>query len=425
LLIVGVFFYIFRKTETSRGIGLAVLGLAMVFLSMDIISGAVRVLAVDHDFQTVLGVIVNHPWWLFVFAAAITLSVQSSTATVGLVMAVAEGSGVNGALVIPSILGANLGIGFTCLMVGWPTIEGRRLGAAALVLRALIALSAMSAIGWLVPLLSSRQVAPIREAAEIHAAFNLLALAASILVGGLVGSVVRRAVAVDSSREVLLPQTALDELALPTPSFALNNAARETLSMLEEVKRMVKDVWIGYETSDLPLVREVQARDARVDRYNTSIRNYLSRIPVEVLTPRDSHVQFGLLHFVSQLEDVADVVDKLLCRQIAKHIENPRAMLVDDIADLTTMHHKVLQRFDLAILIFTTRDRSYASSFTKASKEIEEWCIEAERRHYARVVATVDASGIKGSTYFLDILNAQRRIAGQINTIGHTFGLMR
>jgi phosphate:Na+ symporter len=91
-----------------------------------------------------------------------------------------------------------------------------------------------------------------------------------------------------------------------------------------------------------------------------------------------------------------------------------------DMADLSEMHQRALRRLEMAILVLTTRDKNMAQEFLKEGDELKNWFIEVQKRHYQRLVGC-DAKVLQASTRFLDLINALRRISGQLNTIGHTF----
>jgi phosphate:Na+ symporter len=139
-LVVGFVCFQWFRAENIRGIGQSILGLGFVFLAMNIMSRAAAAAATNPDFTTVLGVLVQHRLLVILFIAAMTLAIQSSTAIIGLALALADTGTAQLDLVIPVVLGTNLGVGFTSLLVGsrrgkvaaWPrpTLSSRAPGSA-------------------------------------------------------------------------------------------------------------------------------------------------------------------------------------------------------------------------------------------------------------------------------------------------------
>ncbi|HEY9249084.1 MAG TPA: Na/Pi symporter, partial [Rariglobus sp.] len=155
LLVLGLIGFQYGRSETIRGAGQTLLGLGFVFLAMVLTGSAARMLTVDADFQTVMGVVSHYRLALVVFAALVTVLMQSSTASIGLVLALGEAGAVDLPVVVAVVIGTNLGLGFTSLIAGWGTLPGRRLTAANLLLKGAVAAAALAAFGPLLRLLET------------------------------------------------------------------------------------------------------------------------------------------------------------------------------------------------------------------------------------------------------------------------------
>ncbi|MDP2138087.1 MAG: Na/Pi cotransporter family protein, partial [Candidatus Didemnitutus sp.] len=420
-LLAGVAGYLWARSETVRGAGQTLLALGFIFLAMGLISSAARGLATNNDFHTLMVVFSSHPYLLVILAAGLTFSTQSSTAVIGLVIALADAGTCTITTVLPVVIGANLGLGLTSLAAGWATLAGKRLATANLFLKCAVILPVLLALPTVVAWFEAMPGGVPRQAANAHTVFNLAVALLGAMLAGVVGRLVIRAVREqpkDSSIGTL--PTHLDPTALASPVFALANAARETLRMTEEIKGMLVSSWRGLHERDSALVLQVKDHDNRVDELHAAIKHYLSQIPAEPMTLRDSQVQFGLLHFASQLETVGDIIDKSFCHQILKQIADPLPFSEQDQRDLAEMHHRTVQRLDMAILVLTTRDKPAAQRFLNEGNALKSWCIDVQRSHYQRLVGG-DGRTLEASTRYLDLINALRRISGQLNTIGHTF----
>jgi phosphate:Na+ symporter len=420
-LIVGVVGFQFCRGETVRGIGQSILGLGFIYLAMSIMSTAARDLTHDADFDTVFGVLLHHRILLLLFAAVMTFLTQSSTASIGLALALGEAGAGSLSLLIPVVLGANLGIGLNSLVAGWPTPAGRQLAFANLTLKVGAIVLCLAAFAPLEVWLGHTPGSIARQAANFHSGFNIAVALLGMVLGSFVTKLVQRAPQ-GPTPGVLPISTHLDPAALTSPVFALANAARETLRLADEVKSMFEGAWRALGEHNVALAREVQKHDDRIDDLNTAIKLYLSRIPSDALTSRDSQLQFGLLNFCSQLESIGDIIDKNICSAVIKHAHEKLDLPAEDRAILDTLYDKVLRRMEAAISVLATRDRLLARQFLADGDELKNWCIEMQRGHYQRL-ATPEANAVACSQIFLDLVNVLRRISGQLNTIGHTFAL--
>ncbi|HWA09004.1 MAG TPA: Na/Pi cotransporter family protein [Opitutaceae bacterium] len=425
-LVVGLVCFQYFKSENVRGVGQSVLGLGFIFLAMELASGSGRILAADGDFQTVLGVLVHHRLWLVVFAALLTLVTQSSTAAIGLALALGESGALSLPVLLPVVLGANLGLGLTSLVAGFATWEGRRLAAANLVLKCSAIIAVLALYSLVEPALAATPGSVARQTANFHTGFNVLVMLVGIFLAGPLGRLMQRAVrpGSDPAAAVRPVATHLDPAALASPAFALANATRETLRLADGVKSMFEGAWRALNDRNAALAAEVQRHDDRIDELNTAIKLYLSRIPNDALNPRDSQLQFGLLNFSSQLESIGDIIDKSMCGAVIKHAHTAAALPPEDQADLQALYERVLRRMDAAISVLATRDRALAEQFLQEGDDLKNWCIEIQKRHYQRI-APGDPRAVESSAHFLDLVNVLRRISGQLNTIGHTFVLQK
>lgn len=420
LLVIAIPIHLWSRREAGKGVGQAVLGLALVFLAMEMISVAAHQMTSQSDLITIMGVLTRHPWLLMVFAAGLTVLTQSSTATIALGLGFMQGAPDPFFFMVPVVLGVNVGVGLTTLIVGAGSSAGRALAGTNLLLRILLVVPIMMWLARLTPFLTSHYAQAARAAADLHSGFGLLLVVAGALLGAPLAYWLSKLVYSDKEDHEIAASahaTHLDPQALGNPSFALGNAAREVLTLLDVVKTMLCTSWRGYEKRDTLIIGKAKESEARVDDLYSAIRAYLSQIPANLLTPRESHVQFGLLHFTSQLETIADLIDKSLCHHAFKHFARTEVLSPEDQTALAELERRVIHRFDLAIVVMSTRDENLARTFLKEGDEIKGWCIEAERAHYARA----QIGQAPGNGHFVDMLGTLRRISGHLNAIGHTF----
>lgn len=420
LLVAGFAGFQYGRSEKLRGVGQSLLGLGFVFLAMTMTADAARSLTGNPDFQTLLEVAVHYRLALVVFAALVTVLMQSSTASIGLVLALGDAGAVGLPVVVAVVIGTNLGLGVTSLLAGWGTLPGRRLTVAGLLVRVAVAAVLLAGFEPLVRFLESHAGSLARAGADLHTAFNVAAALIGLASAGLLSEWLERFIKPAPAVNGGAVSTHLDPRALGSPVFALANASREVLRLVDEIQGMFDSCWTAYRTKSPELAREVRRRDDRVDDLHTTIKNYLSRIPAEKLNQRAGELRFGLLHFTSQLEAVGDIIDKEWCAQVLKYCGRPLPLAPADQQSLETLQRRVADRLAAAASVLTTRDRELARDFLREGEELKEWCIAVQKRHYDGLGAA-DASALEASGYFIDMFNSLRRISGHLSSIGHTF----
>lgn len=418
-IVLGVIGFQFLSREKFRGVGQCLLSLGFIFLAMQLIGNGAAALGANPAAADWIRLFSGHPLLTFVFVAGLTICVQSSTASIGFAIAMSAGGLFGPDLLVPWVLGTNIGVSLTSLAAGWGTIEGRRLAMANLLVRAVVALPLLLLPQLSDILLSAIPGSPARELAVFHTGFNLLAgLLAIPLIGPLTRLVEYMIVPRETASGLPAAASYLDPQALESPSLALANATRETLSMADGVKAMLQYFWKGYSTRDLLLMHRVQQEDDRVDTSYRGIKDYLSRIQ-EGMSEEEKRWQLALFTFSNELESVGDLIEKNLCDLLRKQTADGTFLPDPDYLALLELHEKVLARFNVAISLLNQRSAAQAKSFLAGKESLNEWCRQAQRAHYDRL--RTDASQLSASAYFLDLLDGFRRINSHISAIGYAF----
>jgi len=419
-ILLGVAGFQFLNREIPRGIGQCLLSLGFIFLAMQMIGRGAESLTQAPDSANWLALFENHPLLLLLFSIGFTFCVQSSTASIGFAIALSLSGLLGHALIIPWVLGANLGIAVTSLVAGWATLEGKRLATANLGIKLAVALPIL-----LIPAIAEKLFAILpgsdaRQIAVFHTGFNLLAGLLAMPFLGPIIRLVRVLVAPPETRSDLPQITSyLDPQALDTPSLALANATRETLQMADGTKQMLLHFWKAHVDRDVNLILRVQQEDDRMDQLYRDIKNYLSRIR-EGLTEEEVRWQFTLLTFSNELEAIGDLIDKNLCEALRRQTAEGVVLGAEDAAALADLYDKVLARFEMAVGLLTNHGGSQAKTFLAGKETLNEWCRQLQREHYTRLKVG-DAAVMASSAYFLELLNNLRRINSGLTTIGYAF----
>lgn len=421
LLVAGVGLFQFTHRETLRGIGQCLSALGFVFLAMGLISYGGADLAENPETRQWAVLLEGHPWFVALVAAGLAVMLQSSTATIGLGFGLIAGGILSAALAIPLVVGTNVGLAVTSLFAGWHSAEGRQLGFANLLIKALAAIPLLVFSVWAVRSYALLPGTALRQLALFHTAFNLIP---GLFALPWLGPITRFAgwlmASVTPSPNLMVGRaTHLDERALDTPSLALVHATRETLRQADETKAMLEAYWRAEAAPASPAIRVVQLQDDRIDAYHREIRNYLSRIG-ETMTTAENRWQFTLLGFSNELEAVGDIIDKHLCDALLKRMVEHVALTVDDRAALAGLYRDVAARFDDALLLLTTRDAGQARAVLVAKEVIAERARAEQTAHYRRLQSG-DAGALASSSYFLDALNSLRRINSHVSNLAYAF----
>ncbi|MEX1115389.1 MAG: PhoU domain-containing protein, partial [Akkermansiaceae bacterium] len=363
----------------------------------------------------------GHPLLLFLVVAVFTLAVQSSTASIGFALGLSAGGLFSPQLLVPWVLGANVGIAMTALVSGWSTLEGRRLALANLSAKAILALPMVLLPSFAAEVFSLLPGPIMRETAMFHTAFNVVTGLVFVPLAGPLVRLMRWMIPTTTPPVTGLPSTEshLDPSFLESPSLALTNAARETLAMGDSVKRMLEYFWRGYREQNPAMIKQVSSEDDRVDRYYRDIKDYLSRVEGG-LTPDEAQWHFAIMTFSNELESVGDIVEKHMCDMFRKQRAEALLLTGPDYEAVASLQSTVLKRFAVAQGLLANRGGTNINGFLEAKEELNRWCRKTEQQHYERLRGAAPEV-IAASAYFLDLMDGYRRINSHISSIGYAF----
>lgn len=417
LLFLGVVGFQFTARERLRGIGQCLLSLGFIFLAMDFFRQGADIFTRSQDVGAVFAILNHYPSILCLGAAVVAVLLQSSTATIGLAIGMATGGALPSTLFITWVIGTNLGIGATSLFCSWNDLEGRRLGLANLIMKALVAVVVI-VLHPLDFLLSPALDLPVsHQLAFLQTAFNALVAVISLpLLNGLLALVKLTFVPEPPLAAAAARKSFLDPQALEAPSVALANATREALRMTDEVRDMLETVWAARAQRSVAQLKTVRAQDDTVDEINRQLVHYLSRIGE--LNHADRRWHYTLLMYASELESVGDTIEKNLSNTVSKQLTDQLVFEPADESALLEVYQRTLQQFNLVASLMTARAAATAHQLLKANDDIAALCATQRKLHYERLKPGSEAA-VSSSLCLLDLLDDLRRVSHHLSIVAH------
>ncbi|WP_374829259.1 Na/Pi cotransporter family protein, partial [Paenochrobactrum pullorum] len=228
-IFLGVFIFSNRQSTMGKGVGRAVLGLGLMLLALQLMSGVTEPLRHSSMIATLLSALDDAPLFALIFAAGLAILGSSSLAVVIFVMLLAKAAIITPALGLALVAGANVGGAVPPLLaVTGEGLEARRLAFSNLLVRAFGALALLIMAKPLAELLTGFLSDASQLPIYAHLFFNIALLVLFLPLLAPVGALT----------ELLMPKNAgndevtssyLDDHLLEIPSMALAVAARETL----------------------------------------------------------------------------------------------------------------------------------------------------------------------------------------------------
>ena len=223
LALVGIIFYMFCKNGRKKDTGMILLGFATLMFGMDTMSGAVAGLK-DVPAFAQLFIAFKNPVLGVLAGAVLTGIIQSSSASVGILQALAVTGQVSYAAAIPIIMGQNIGTCVTALLSSVGANKNARRAAVVHLLFNVIGVAALLTVFCILKAVFEpgilHESATMYGIAIAHSCFNIICTAMLLPCGGLLEKLAIRLVP-DGPQERVEKQAELDERLLATPPLAL------------------------------------------------------------------------------------------------------------------------------------------------------------------------------------------------------------
>ncbi len=417
VILPGVVMFQFCKRTPTRGIGQVLISLGMIFMGIDIIKQAAGSVSLNEDLVRLLDIAAHYPTAMAVVAAVTALLLQSSTATIGLIIALGMAGAIDLAMALPVVIGANVGIVLTTLAVGYGRIDTRRLALGNLLVKLIVAGIAI----WLLEP-ATEGLARIpggldRQIAIGHTGFNLAVAMIGLPFVGWIHELTRRLI-VEPPADEDHPFGPRHLTARPPESVALGQSMREIMHAAEIVRQIFDDVWRALKNNDPALARQVSERDDQVDLLDQEIKRYLTRLVGMAGEADESGEQMCQLRYLNELETIGDIIDKNISELVIKKTTLGVKFSPDGSNELDELKAMVTENLEIADTAFTTRSRLLAQQLMRHKEQVNQFEREMRDAHFARLNADLKESH-ETSAIHLDLLIYLKRINSHVSHVAY------
>ena len=418
---IGFPFYLLARRPRWKAFGLVSMGFGMLFLGLHVMTDQLAPLKNFQFFQGAVSSLALHSGWSMLLSAVFTAGAQSSGATMGVVMALANEQILSVQQAVPLFFGAAIGICVTGLLAGLEApVEARRLAWGHLVFKVigvLLFLPLVEPLAWAGTTLTQFFVSPESASFPARAIANTYMLYMAIIVAlalpftGLIERLVERFVG-EGPQDKMDGDTRikyLDPSAISTPAVAMGSARREISRMGRFVEEMLRAARAGLMDKDSSTVATIHKRDNKVDALNRSIMRYLNQIAKQVEDTPQGETIMDLLHIISDLEAIGDIVDKNLAPLAEKMISTDMEFSPEGESELNDLYSKVQERLSQMLVSLTTGDRDIAEVIIGGFSPLQ---AEGKRLHtrHLRRLQNDQPQSLETSSVHLDVLHYLLRI---------------
>ena len=425
LVTVGFGLIFVSKNDRIKQYGHLIMGLGMIFFGMGIMSEGMYPLRSYEPFIALMQNVSN-PLIGILVATLFTALVQSSSATMGVVIAMALQGLISLEAGIALALGANIG---TCATAGLAAIGKPREAVRVAVAHVTFKIVGVILIFPFIPYLAElvREISPVadagvvgmeklavetpRQIANAHTIFNV-GIAFTFL--PLAGLFARLCEWIIPDRPIEAEKLAisakfLDRELLTTPVLALDRVRMEIQHMGELVKSMTHQIMPAIISGNRERLAEIRDMDDEVDILYEQTLEYLGNISKNSLSEAQTQEHLNLMAALGELENIGDTVETNLVELGYSRIEagfkisDATAKVLSDFQDV------VNRALSGAVMAVANNDRVAADAVISMKEEITRISDSAAVHQAERLVAE-EPNRIAAYTIEVDIIEKQKRI---------------
>ena len=414
LALIGIIMYMFSKDSRKNDTGMILLGFATLMFGMDTMSGAVSGLREVPAFRQ-LFVAFTNPLLGVLAGAALTAIIQSSSASVGILQALALSGHVTYAAAIPIIMGQNIGTCVTALISSVGT--SRNAKRAAIVH---LSFNVIGTVAWLTVFCIVRAVAApaiLGESATMygiaiaHTAFNVACTALLLPASGLLEKLAIRLVPDGKKKDA---EVTLDERLLATPPLALEQCSVVAEDMAYYASGALKKAIDCVMEFDPKAAQEVRESEDETDKYEDMLGTYLLKLGAEPLSDAASEEVTELLKLIGDFERIGDHAVNIIESAEEMHdkqLEFSRSAKYE----LSVMTAAVGEVMDLAVKAFAENDAQAASCVEPLEQVVDDLKNELRTRHILRMKKS--ECSIEAGFVWSDLLTNLERVSDHCSNV--------
>lgn len=420
LLLLGVGLFLKGGSHRIRQTGRILIGLALIFLSLDMIRTATAPLLDSPSAAAVMQYLARDLLTAFVIGAIFAWVVHSSVAAVLLFVTLVAQGLLPLQAAIAMVLGANLGGTLIAYLLTYAApVAVRRMIVSNVALRGGGAALALFGLTLAKPDLGFLGTTDAQILVNLHVVFNIaIALTALPFVGVLIRLSERLVVPHTAPTGPSTAISALDPSALKSPSRALSCAAREIMRMGEMTEAMLRSVDGLYQKWDDDTATLIMTRAEAVHGMHHDLKLFLAALNRTELDEDATARSMHLSTVAVNLEGAADMIARNM-------VDMARRLNVEGVtfseqgrSEIADFHDRVLTNTQLSLNVLMTQNPAEARNLVAQKEAVRTIEQDLQKRHLERLQEG-RAESIETSSIHQETLRALKYVNTAFSMVAH------
>lgn len=384
LALIGIILYMFCKRNAKKDSGMVLLGFATLMFGMETMSGSVSGLKNIPEFQQ-LFLLFSNPLLGVLIGALLTAIIQSSSASVGILQALASTGAVSYGAAIPIIMGQNIGTCVTAIISSVGANKNAKRAAVVHLSFNVLGTAVWMTVFCLIKLIFApvflMQSASLLGIAVAHSVFNILCTVLILPLSGLLEKLAIRLVPDTKFPEKTVK---LDNRLLATPPLALGQARSVTVEMAEKAVSALKNAIEIFTEYAKEKAEQIRNDESACDELEDALGTYLIKLSAKQLGQKESEEATALLKVIGDFERISDHAVNIL--ESAEELRDKSLTLTEDaLKEYDVIAEAVKEVLDSSTRAFENEDISVAVTVEPLEQVIDALKEQLRTNHIIRM----------------------------------------
>ena len=424
--VIGIFMYMLFKKDRIKTIGLAMSGLGLVFIALDLMSSSMAVFK-QMDAVTTFLQSCSNPFLLIGFGILFTTLLQSSSALTTIIISmVAQGLNIGGAVddalnnsVLFIILGSNIGSCTTALLSSIGTnANAKRASLIHLLFNTfgtlLFTIILLVWPGFMESTFVKWFPNASTQIAMFHTFFNVIC---TLLFLPFINVFVKVSQLLVRDKKKDRKTTFIDDRFLKTPSIALAQAGKETLRLGQISMQTLSLSIDAFLTKSLDSEEEINKNIADLEEMNRELLAYLVKIAALELSDSDEMRVSKLHETISDFYREAEIADNMI--KYTKSAQEQQLKFSDSVYNqIKLLDEKLNAQFNNVVDLFENNNKEVIVAVDKLEDEIDDMRSSMIKQHIDRLERNECSPASSG--VFINLVSNLERAGDHLGYIAHS-----
>ena len=386
ILAIGFAMQLLAKRRRGKYLGQVLLGFGILMLGMSMMGQSVLPLREYQGFVDFIGKFSHNPILGIGVGIVMTVLIQSSSATIGILIAMASQGLIPLEGAIPVLLGDNIGTCITAIMAAWrANVTAKRVALAHVLFNLIGSILFVTFMGLFIKLVLA--VSPAhdiaRQIANAHTAFNIINTLIFLPFAAPFIKLVERLLP-GSDGVISRKPIYLDVNMLKTPSIAMTLAGKEVVRMGTMARHNVELSIAAMEDMDSRKIAYVLEHEPVIDALEEEVTKYLTQMSETQMSRELSARHTGLLHACNDIERIGDH-GETLAKKVRMIYEDNVKFSDEAKAELHTLGQMVLEASGKALEALEKDDKKLAEEAWALCRQVKQYQKEIRKNHIVRL----------------------------------------